>query len=190
MAEETGMFDGRTGYGAVTRALHWGMALLFAWQFTGALLRVLAEDSAIEGFFWSTHFSVGFTLWLLALLRGAWGLANLSRRPGHDGSTALAAAARLGHLALYLLMIVVPTLAILRAVGRGRGFSVYGIELVAPGGEPIPALTAPANALHGLLGWTLLALIAGHVAMALVHGFVFRDGVLLRMLRGRSARPA
>jgi len=91
-----------------------------------------------------------------------------------------------GHLALYALMILVPTLALLRAVGNGRGFSVYGLQLVAPGGEAIPALTAPGNALHGLLGWALLALIVGHVAMALFHAHVRKDPTLDRMTR-RSA---
>lgn len=189
MAERTGLLDTPSGYGPVTRALHWGMAALFVWQFASVISRVLAEDSPVADFLWSTHYSVGFTLWLLVLLRGAWGLANLRRRPAQAGSPMLAAAARAGHLALYGLMIAVPSLAILRAVGGTRGFSVYGVELVAPGGTANPALSAPANALHGLLGWTLLALIAGHVAMALWHGYVRRDGTLDRMT-GRAGKPA
>lgn len=190
MAARNDILDSRAGYGTVTRALHWGMAALFAWQFASVLLRVFAEDTRIEGFFWSTHYSVGFTLWILVFVRGVWGLANLRRRPRHDGSPALATAARVGHLALYGLMIAVPTLAILRAVGGTRGFSVYGIQIVAPGGEANAALTAPGNALHGLLGWTLLALIVGHVAMALWHGHVRRDQTLARMTRGRDEAAA
>lgn len=187
MAERS-VFDTPRGYGSVTRALHWGMAALFAWQFGGALLHVFADKTPVERFMWTTHYSVGFTLWLLVLVRGAWGLANLSRRPPHAGSPAMAAAARLGHLALYALMIAVPSLAILRAIGGTRGFSVYGVQLVAPGGEAVPALTAPANALHGFLGWTLLALVAGHVAMAFWHARVRRDPTLDHMLRGPGDR--
>lgn len=190
MAGALRIWDSPSGYGAVTRALHWGMAALFGWQFFGAMLRVAAEDTAIEGFFWSTHYSVGFTLWVLVLLRGAWGLANLPRRPRHEGSPRMAMAAKLGHLALYGLMIVVPTLALLRAIGSGRGFSVYGVQIVARTGEAMPALTAPGNALHGTLAWLLLALILGHVAMALYHAHVRKDPTLARMTRGRSDRPA
>ena len=182
------LWDSPAGYGAVTRALHWGMAALFAWQFTGAALRVFAADSAVEGFFWSTHTSVGFTLWLLVVVRGAWGLANLTRRP--TGAGALAAAARLGHFVLYALMFLVPTLAILRALGGTRGLTVYGVQLAGARESQIALLTAPGNALHGLLAWTLLALIVGHVAMALYHGHVRRDATLERMTRGRSDRPA
>ncbi|WAJ29144.1 cytochrome b [Antarcticirhabdus aurantiaca] len=184
-----GLSDTPAGYGLVSRSLHWLMALLIVWQFTSALLRVFAEDTAIEGFFWSTHYSVGFTIYVLAVVRGIWGLANLKRRPSHGGSL-LDRAAPLGHLAMYVLMIVVPFLAILRAAGGGRGLSVYGLQLVAPGGEPNPMLTEPANALHGLLGWVLLALIVGHVAMALIHGLVWRDATLDRMTRGGSDKPA
>ncbi|RIX99265.1 cytochrome b [Aureimonas flava] len=169
--------------------LHWSMALLFTWQFTTVVLSALAHDTAVERFFWGTHYSVGFTLWALVLLRAVWGLSQLKHRPPHEGSRLLQRAATLGHLALYLLMVIVPSLAILRAAGNGRGLRVYGIQLVAPGGEANPALTAPANLLHGFLGWTLFVLIAGHIAMALWHGLVRRDATLRRMTRGPERGP-
>ncbi|WP_082529511.1 cytochrome b [Aurantimonas sp. Leaf443] len=186
MAHATRWADSPAGYGLVSRILHWAMALLFVWQFASALLHVFAEDTRVEGFFWSTHYSVGVTLWLLVLLRGVWGLANLRRRPAHEGPALEAGAATLGHALLYLLMIVVPSLAILRAAFNGRGFSVYGLQLVAPGGTANPTFTEPANLLHGFLGWTLLALVAGHVAMALYHGLVRKDATLDRMTKGWS----
>lgn len=179
--------DTRAGYGLVSRSLHWLMALLFVWQFTSALLHAFLPDTQVEGLFWSTHYSVGFTLCVLAILRGAWGLMNLRRRPRYGGSL-LERAAALGHLSMYILMILVPSLAIVRAIGNGRGLSVYGVQLVAPGGEPTPLLTAPANLAHGVLGWVLLALIIGHVAMALLHGMVWRDSTLDRMTKGRSTK--
>lgn len=190
MASASHLPDSPAGYGIVTRALHWGMAGLFLWQFASALLRVFAEDTGVERLFWSTHYSVGFTLWLLVLVRGVWGLANLHRRPRPEGSPAMARAARAGHLALYGLMIAVPSLAILRAVGGTRGFSVYGVQLAAPREAAVAWLTAPANALHGLLGWALLALIVGHVVMALYHTRIRRDGTLERMTRGHRGEAA
>lgn len=188
--EEGGVIcDTQAGYGLISRSLHWLMALLFAWQFTSALLHYFADDTAAEAFFWSTHLSVGFTLYLLSLVRGAWALANWRRRPAHSGSP-LERAASIGHLALYSLMIIVPLLAILRAIGNGRGMQVYGLELIALGGEPNPLLTSPANVVHGVLGWALLALVVGHVGMALLHGMVWRDSTLDRMTKGWSAAPA
>jgi len=184
MSTASPLTDRPDGYGLVSRVFHWGMALLIVWQVTSALLRVFAEDTAIESFFWSTHYTVGFTILWLAVLRGAWGLANFSRRPRHEGPPLLSKAATLGHFALYTLMIVVPSLGLARALGNGRGFSVYGLQLTQPGGQPIPALVAPANAFHGLLGWVLLALVVGHVGFALWHGLVRRDATLRHMTRG------
>lgn len=186
MAAASRWSDTPQGYGLVSRLFHWGMALLIIWQLTSAILRVVAADTAIEGFFWSTHFTVGFTILWLAVLRGAWGLANFSRRPRHEGPPLLAKAATLGHLALYTLMIVVPALGLARALGNGRGFSVYGLQLTQAGGTPVPALVAPANAFHGLLGWTLLALILGHTGFALWHGYARRDATLARMAYGHE----
>jgi len=39
--------------------------------------------------------------------------------------------------------------------------------------------------LHGYLGWTMLALVGVHAAMALWHHYVLKDRVLLAMLPRR-----
>ncbi|WP_245427243.1 cytochrome b [Pleomorphomonas carboxyditropha] len=184
--DQSTLFDHPEGYGSVSRALHWLMAALFAWQFLSAILHAVDREMPVARFFWSWHMSVGFLLLAAVVLRGVWALVNLGNRPAHPTGF-LGAAARLGHLALYLLMIAVPLLAVLRTYGSGRGLSVFGIEVFAGGGERIPALMAPANAAHGLLGWALLALVLGHTAMALAHAYLWREGTLARMWRGRPA---
>lgn len=178
--------DTPSGYGIVTRSLHWVMAGLFAWQFTLALAHMLAPETAVNDLFRATHFSVGFTIYIFALIRGAWGLYNMRRRPSKGGS-ALAWGASLGQGLLYLLMIVVPLLAIMRAAASGRGLLVYGIQLVAPGGAPNPNIVALGNALHAPLAWLLLLLVGGHIAMALIHGLVWKDGTIERMTRQSRA---
>lgn len=42
--------------------------------------------------------------------------------------------------------------------------------------------------LHGELGWLFFALIAGHVAMAILHPLLIGDRVMRRM--GVGARPS
>lgn len=178
--------DTGQGYGPISRSFHWSMALLILWQALSVLLRITADETPISDFFWGTHYSVGFTIWWLAILRGSWGLSQLRSRPAHEGPAILRAGATIGHALLYILMIVVPSLAILRAAGGRNGLTVYGIQLVAGRPEPIAALTAPANAAHKLLGFVLLALIAGHIAFALWHGLVRKDGTLRRMTQGTA----
>lgn len=183
LAKET-VFDTPERYGAVTRILHWGMAALFGWIFVSAALHMFAKESVIGKFFWSTHFSVGFALLLLVLVRGLWGMVNASQRPQEDGFAGRAAKA--GHIVMYALMLFIPAVAMLRAYGSGRGLWVFGVQLFAQTGEEIPALMAPAHALHGLLGWVLLALIIGHVGMVVVHHRVWQHDILSRIL-GRKA---
>jgi len=46
-------------------------------------------------------------------------------------------------------------------------------------------MVAPASAVHGLLGWVLLALIVGHVGMVVVHRWWLKDDVAQRMIGRR-----
>lgn len=179
-----GWRDRPAGYGRVSRTLHWMMAGLFAWQFTSALCNRFAPETTLRDFFWSMHFNFGIILWCLVFVRGAWGLANLSRRPSYKGPRPQRRAAGIVHLALYGLMVTIPTLSLLRAYGGLRGMRFFGQQIFEPREEAIQPLVALGDALHGELGYTLLALVAGHVAMALWHGMVRRDGILQRMTRG------
>lgn len=184
MARGRGWRDGDGVYGPVSRVLHWGMALLFVWQFVTAFLHWLDDESPLTKALWDGHRVTGFLLLLLVCFRGAWGLANRHMRPVHPGRLGLAA--RAGHLALYLLMFLTPLVALVRSHVSGRGFDWLGIVVVPATGERHEALIAATNALHGPLGWLLLALVAGHATMALVHHFLFRDATLVRMALGRD----
>lgn len=167
-------------YGLVTRALHWLMAALFVWQFAGMVVRLTVGRAPVTSFMVGTHAPVGTLLLALLVVRLVWALANRGRRPGYEAGAA-GLAARAGHGALYALMLVVPTLGLLRLYGSGHGFAPFGLPLFAPRPERIEWMMAPANAVHGKLAWLLLALIAGHVAAALWHRIVRRDDVLARM---------
>ena len=64
----------------------------------------------------------------------------------------------------------------------GAGRQQPGPEEELAGGGEIPWLATFGGTLHSPVAWLLLAMIAGHVVMALWHHFVRRDGVLRRML--------
>jgi cytochrome b561 len=167
-------------YGTLSRSLHWIMAALILWQFLTVVSRLIAEDTPVEAFLFSTHVSVGFTIFVLAIARGAWGLANYGNRPRHDGLR-FGRAADAGHLALYVLMIATPALAMLRSYGGGRGLRAFGVPILPATGERTAELTAPASLLHGPLGYCLFALVAGHLLAVVLHERVFREPVLDRM---------
>jgi cytochrome b561 len=163
-------------YGLVSRGFHWLMAALFAWQFAGALLFVGIGDTALTRFVGGSHMSMGFVLFATVLLRGAWGLLNFRRRPRRWSR-----AASLGHALIYGLMIAVPGMALLRQYGSGEAFTPFGIPVMAARANKIDWMAVPANLFHYWLGFTLLAVILGHIGMALAHKLVWKEHVLSRM---------
>ena len=168
--------DNATRYGTVSRFFHWGMAILIVWQFLSAASHYFFEDTAIEAFFWPTHKAMGVLLLTLVVLRLLWALANLSRRP-----PAINLLSKLGHIALYLLVLTVPILALIRQYGSGRAFEPFGIPLFAGfEGEKIQWMLDLGSDLHGELGWVLLLLIVGHMLMAWRHRNTDKD-VMPRM---------
>lgn len=181
--------DSPERYGLVSRLLHWAMAAILLWQFGGMILRMILGRTPLMAFWVGSHQSVGLLLLGLVAMRLAWAWANRARRPAHEASV-IGLAARIGHGLLYALMVVIPALALLRAVGSGRGLAFFGWQIIERGGPRVDWMVAPANLMHGRLAWLLLALIVGHVAMALLHHFVWRDGLLLRMAgRRRLSAP-
>lgn len=156
--------DNSTRYGTISRLLHWSMALLLLIQFASALVHLLAED-ARDNLLWAAHKPLGFLLLALVAVRVLWALANHARRPA-----SVSGMATLGHLGLYALAVAVAALALARQYGSGRSFEPFGLPLFAGfEGEEIAWLVAPGNLLHSWLGWLLLAMIVGHIAMVVIH---------------------
>ncbi|QCO66793.1 cytochrome b [Luteimonas yindakuii] len=167
-------------YGLVTRMLHWTMAALLSWQFAGMAVKNIVGRHPLTAFMVGSHKPIGTLLLLLVLLRGAWGLSQWARRPPHPRSL-LGRGAAAGHALLYALMAYIPAVALLREAGSGRGFAPFGIPVFAATGQKIEWMLAPANLSHGVLAWTLCALIVGHVLMVALHQLWMRDGTLARM---------
>ncbi|WP_421728845.1 cytochrome b [Brevundimonas sp.] len=172
--------DNARRFGIVTRFLHWSMAVLMAWQFAAILAYEVFGRTPLTDRWIHTHKDVGLVLALLLMVRAIWGLANRRRRPAPHGGL-VGRAAAVGHLALYGLMLIIPILALMREFGSGEGFKPFGLVLAQAGGAKISWLMAPAELAHALLAWLLLAAVAGHIAMVIVHRFVWRDDTLSRM---------
>lgn len=184
MRDKSTIWDSPTSFGSVSRAFHWVMALMLFWQFASVILRAVAKDTAVYKLFWSAHFQLGFAILVLAILRSIWGFANLSRRPQLEGVTGMLAT--LVHLLIYGLMLAVLFVALLRNYANDRGFSFLGIQIFGQTGMKNSELALVGN-WHGFMGWVLLVLVVGHVAMALIHHFVLRDNTLRYMAGPRQA---
>lgn len=103
-------------FGPVSRAFLWSMAALFALQYSSAAAHwALPRDTILRETLWNYHVDLGLTLFLLLLLRRMWGLCNFRQRPRHQGPVGREASA--GNAALYLLMMIVPSVQIMAAAG-------------------------------------------------------------------------
>jgi cytochrome b561 len=173
--------DRQDRYGPASRAFHWGMAALLAWQFASAMAHKFIEDTAVEQFLWSTHRPLGVLILILLVLRGIWAVSQRANRPPSVHWPALT-----GQITLYLLTFLVPFIALLRQYGSGRSFEPFGIPLFSGWeGQRIDWMVSLGGLLHGELGWVLLALIAGHIAMAVWHKRATNQTDVLPRMWGR-----
>lgn len=173
--------DTRERYGTVSRLLHWGMALLVIWQALKLFDRINDGEHWIGQVLVPWHVSVGTLIGVLVIVRIAWALRNRDNRPPAPPPPFLGMLARAGHIALYVGLVLMPLTGISIMIGNGYGLKAFGMQLVAPGAE-IEWLATFGGVIHSPLAWLLVLLVTGHVAMALWHGLVRKDGVLQRML--------
>lgn len=170
--------DTESRYGTLTRLFHWGMAALFLFQFLKFFDRINDGEHAVGEFIKPFHGTVGQVLLLLVVLRLLWALSRRVRPPAAQPWPALA---RVGHILLYVFMVLVPLTGISRAPGRGNGLQFLGVQIIERDGQAIPWL-ATVGSWHSTVVWVFAALAAGHVIMVLVHQFGHKDNLLRRML--------
>lgn len=170
--------DSKERYGRISRFFHWAMALLIGWQLLKFFDRIEDGEHWIGQTLVPWHVSIGTLLIALVVLRIVWAAKQHPNRPEHDPASALAV--KTGHSLLYAGMVLLPLTGLFTMIGNGYGLKVFGIQLVARGGAEIPWMIS-LGSLHSPIAWIMLALIAGHIGMALLHHFVKKDGVLQRM---------
>lgn len=175
-------------YSAVARQFHWWtVAFVLVMIPTGLWMAARAEANLFDDFtnrLYDIHKLTGFLLLWLVLSRLIYRLAK-GAPPSEPTLTAVQKGlSHAVHWLLYGLLIVVPVLGWL-------GVSLYP-ALGIGGLFSLPALTSPDQAaservlsLHKTLALVTIGLIAVHLAAALFHRFVVKDGFFQRMWPGR-----
>ena len=170
-------------YSLIAIFLHWTIAALLAFQISVGLA---LEDLGARGFsLYQLHKSVGVSILVLTLIRLAvrfWKPRPAPVEGGWQGTLAKAV-----HAGLYIFMIGAP-LTGWALVSTAR----VKVPTLLFGIVPLPHLPLPATAHefaeagHALLAWIGIALFILHVAGALRHHMLLRDGLLWRMIPVRS----
>jgi len=178
----------RSGWGLVSIAFHWLSALtiigLFAlgWWMTG----LGYYDPWYNQAPW-IHRSVGVLLLIATFGRLAWRMIQPS--PAAEGGRFERLAAHLGHIALYVLMLMVLFSGYLISTANGRSISVFGWFDAPAIVHGLPNQASVAGDIHWYSALALMVLAGGHALVALVHHWRLGHDTLRRMINPRHGQP-
>lgn len=168
-------------WGAVSKFLHWVIALAILGNGSFGLLMGLAASPMQKINWLALHKSIGLTVLALVLLRIAW-----RWRDGRPTETPAPAwqmlSARLVHGLLYLVIIAIPLSGWWFNSVSGKPlqwFKWFNLPALAAKNDDLSAVV---HGVHEYLFWFLLLLLVAHVGAALKHHVFDNDDVLRRML--------
>ena len=177
-------------WGRISIALHWTIAaLILLVQIPAGLTMNRVGPGLLQNVLYDTHKMTGLTVFALVVIRLAWRWANPVPELPADLPPWQAGLARLTHGLLYLLILAMPVSGFIYTATGGFPVPLFYLVNLAdfvPVSKPVAAV---AKAVHLSLIWALLAVVVLHVAGALYHHLVRRDGVLRRMLSSKARLP-
>lgn len=167
-------------FNPLQRALHWLMAIcILAMFFIGVGMVSTITPKFLPLI--STHRSLGILILALALIRLVVRLRYGAPALPADLPEPMKLAAELSHYALYALMIAMPI------IGWAM-MSAADYPIVVFGGVRLPPILPQSDSLHALLwsahyylAFAFFAVVLLHIAAALFHALVRRDGVFEAM---------
>jgi YVTN family beta-propeller protein len=174
-------------YTGTAIALHWVLAALVLCQLAlgWSMIEIPKNPPGVRAWWFNLHKSVGLTIGLLMLGRLAWRIAHPAPPLPATLPRWQVLAAKANHALLYVCLLVMPLSGYLGSSFSGYPIKFFGHTLPHWGWEA-PALKELCSQVHYATVWLLMTLIAVHVAAALKHLLVERDGVFGRMWPWRA----
>ena len=170
-------------YTAVSKTLHWLIALLAFSQLAMGKFFEVDADKPDSLFSWRTAF--GLLVLVLMVVRLGWRVTHTVPALPRNTPGWQQIAAKVTHVAFYVLLIALPVSGWLLTSAGGDAVSFFGLfsvpSLPVTGGEATEDFLEES---HELLGNALLFLSGIHVLAGLKHHYVDRDDVLRRMMPG------
>lgn len=177
-------------YGSVARSLHWLTAFVILSNIALGLwaVRIPLDQMSLKVQVFSFHKTLGIAALVVALVRIGWALTQTRPAPVHPRRSAETLMAEAVHWTLYASMVLVPVTGwIEHAATEGYAPILWPLGQGLPLVPKSPALAMTMASVHHIFAWLLIGSVALHVAGALKHALIDRDGVLARMTRGKPA---
>lgn len=183
-------------YGWVARLFHWSIAFLILAAiglglYAGGLPSGTQDQLQAIFAAFSVHKTVGVAVLILALARILWTLTQTKPKPLHPQRRLETFLAEVVHWAMWIGMVIMPLTGWLLHSAAPGGFS----RILWPLGQRLPLVPESADlaerfaAFHETGWWVLVAPIVLHVAGAIKHAVIDRDGTLNRMAGPASRAP-
>lgn len=171
-----------THYGLLNIGIHWVTAGLIAVLFPLGLIMVdLGYYDTGYKTYPHIHKSLGIILLALTGLRILWVFA-LSKPPtALPQAKILELLSKSVHYLLYLCLLALLVSGYLISTADGRGIDVFNWFSVPALFEPFKGQADLAGDIHKIAAWSLMGLIALHVAGALKHHIINKDRTLKRI---------
>lgn len=167
-------------------ALHWTIAVLIVLNIAAAWVSE-GMSKADRAMVMGNHKAIGLIILALSLAMLVWRLMHKPPPLVQTLKPWEAVLAKVVHFALYALMIGLPLTgwAMVSGFSKGKPVSIFGLFDVPalPVGVEKAVIENYAG-LHTLFGFAMVGLVAVHVAGALKHQFIDRDGTLRRIVPG------
>jgi cytochrome b561 len=177
------MTRARTHFSPLARLLHWTMApLIIAMLFIG--VGMVATVSRAHDTLLALHRPLGIALLLLVVLRLAVRITCGAPPLPENMSKVQRVAAKASHIVLYALMAAMPLIGWAMVSAAGYPVTLAGSLHLPPIAPHDATLFALLRALHTWLAFALFATVLLHLAAALLHALILRDGVWQSMTRG------
>jgi len=190
-------------YGSIAKWLHWIIAFLILGAYLSVYYRhwFTEEDTPGNWTALQLHLSFGVTIGAFVLLRILWRLKN--ETPSLEtGAQWEHLAAKLGHYALYAIMIVMPLTGyigtgvnteffFLTDITKFENTSLFDWIVNDKLGMTFEEFEEPVDFIHKDIGgqWVVWLLILTHIGAAMYHHFVKNDRTLSKMWLDRKRNP-
>ncbi len=179
--------DTSSKLGTPTIALHWIVAMMMLMMLATGIY--MEQTAAYALYPW--HKSFGVLIALFVVLRVLWRWQNGWPTPVRNYLPWERILSGIIHYLLIIGTVIMPVSGFMMSALGGHGVALFGLELVARNPDPVNPqevlpLHAPlagiAHTVHGLAGYGLVACVLLHIAGALKHHILDKDGTLRRML--------
>ncbi len=170
-------------YHPVLVALHWLLAVLIIGLLCVGFLVLgrMPNDDPHKLNILVAHMAGGILVLVLMMLRVIVRVRSARPAAARTGSPALDRLAAIAHYSLYVLVFMMV------ASGWCTGFQIRGVFQPHGGHLPDSFAVFPSFEVHAALAALLASLLAVHIAAALYHQCVLKDGLFRRMGFGKRA---